>query len=85
MRLLIGLGLIGGVPAIVGTWTGGLAHSRVLAVLFLAVGAGAVFEVAYEIGRLIRQDSQTRLMPLTLASGVVAGMLVLYVTGFLIK
>ena len=85
VRLLIGLGLIGGVPAIVGTWTGGLAHSRVLAVLFLAVGAGAVFEVAYEIGRLIRQDSQTRLMPLTLASGVVAGMLVLYVTGFLIK
>jgi len=85
VRLLMGLGLIGGVPAIVGTWTGGLAHSRVLAVLFLAVGAGAVFEVAYEIGRLIRQDSQTRLMPLALASGVVAGMLVLYVTGLLIK
>lgn len=85
VRLLIGLGLIGGVPAIVGTWTGGFAHSRVLAVLFLAIGAGAVFEVAYEIGRLIRQDSQTRLMPLTLASGVVAGMLVLYVTGLLIK
>jgi ZIP family zinc transporter len=83
--LLAGLGLIGGAPAIAGTWVGGLAHSQVLAVLFLSIGAGAVFEVAYEIGRLIRQDSQTRLMPLTLASGVVAGMLVLYVTGLLIK
>ena len=85
LRLLAGLGLIGGVPAIVGTWTGGLARSQVLALLFLAVGAGAVFEVAYEIMRLIRQDSQSPKIPLTLASGVVSGMLVLYVTGLLIK
>jgi ZIP family zinc transporter len=85
LRLLAGLGLIGGVPAIIGTWTGGLARSQVLALLFLAIGAGAVFEVAYEIGRLIRQDSQAPKIPLTLASGVVSGMLVLYVTGLLIK
>jgi zinc transporter ZupT len=85
VSLLAALGLIGGAPAILGTWAGGLAYSQVLAVLFLSIGAGAVFEVAYEIGRLIRQDSQTRLMPLTLTSGVLAGMLVLYVTGLLIK
>lgn len=85
VSLLAALGLIGGAPAILGSWAGGLAYSQVLAVLFLSIGAGAVFEVAYEIGRLIRQDSQTRLMPLTLTSGVVAGMLVLYVTGLLIK
>jgi zinc transporter ZupT len=83
--LLAALGLIGGAPAIAGAWAGGLVHSQILAVLFLSIGAGAVFEVAYEIGRLVRQDNQTRAMPLSLASGVVAGMLVLYVTGLLIK
>jgi zinc transporter ZupT len=85
LGLLAALGLIGGAPAIAGTWVGGLVHSQVLAVLFLSIGSGAVFEVAYEIGRLVRQDSQTRLMPLILTSGVVAGMLMLYVTGLLIK
>jgi zinc transporter, ZIP family len=84
-RLLLALGLIGGAPAIVGAWVGGLVYSQVLAVLFLAIGAGAVFEVAYEIVGLLRRDSQSRLMPLTITSGVVSGMLVLYVTGLLIK
>jgi ZIP family zinc transporter len=83
LRLLAALGLIGGAPAIAGTWAGGLLYSPVLAVLFLSIGAGAVFEVAYEIGRLIRKDAP--LLPFTLASGVVAGMAVLYVTGLLIK
>ncbi len=83
LGLLALLGLIGGAPAIVGTWAGGLLYSPVLAVLFLSIGAGAVFEVAYEIGRLIRQEAPRQ--PFTLASGVVAGMAVLYVTGLLIK
>ncbi len=81
--LLAALGLIGGAPAIAGTWAGGLLYSPVLAVLFLSIGAGAVLEVAYEISRLIRAEAPRR--PLTLASGVVAGMAVLYVTGLLIK
>jgi len=83
LGLLASLGLIGGAPAIVGTWAGGLVYSPVLAVLFLSIGAGAVLEVAYEIGRLIRQEAPRQ--PFTLASGVVAGMAVLYVTGLLIK
>jgi zinc transporter ZupT len=77
------LGLIGGAPAIAGTWIGGLLYSPALAVLFLSIGAGAVLEVAYEIGRLVRGDAPRQ--PFTLASGVVAGMAVLYVTGLLIK
>ncbi|OHD71705.1 MAG: hypothetical protein A2V99_01755 [Spirochaetes bacterium RBG_16_67_19] len=83
LGLLASLGLIGGAPAIVGTWAGGLVYSPVLAVLFLSIGAGAVLEVAYEIARLIRQEAPRQ--PFTLASGVVAGMAVLYVTGLLIK
>ena len=79
------MGLIGGGPAIAGAWLGGLTYCQPLAVLFLGIGAGAVFEVVYEIAKLIRKDVAKRPMPLTVFSGVTAGMLVLYVTGVLIK
>lgn len=79
------MGLIGGVPAIVGAWVGGLTYSQPLAVLFLAIGAGAVFEVVYEIGKLIQRDAAKRPVPLTIFAGVTVGMLLLYVTGLLIK
>jgi zinc transporter ZupT len=82
---LLWLGLIGGAPAIVGAWMGGLTYSQPLAVLFLAVGAGAVFEVAYEVGKLIQARSQKTPMPLTVFAGVTAGMLLLYLTGYFIK
>jgi hypothetical protein len=64
---------------------GGLVFSNVLAVAFLAIGAGAVFEVAYEITKMIRKDAATRPYPLTVFAGVLIGMLMLYVTGLLIK
>ena len=79
------LGLIGGAPAILGAWIGGFAPSPTLAVLFLAIGAGAVFEVIYEIAKLINKDTARQPLPLTVFSGVVAGMLLLWVTGLLIK
>lgn len=79
------LGLIAGGPAILGAWIGGLVASRPLAVLFLAIGAGAVFEVVYEIVKLTRQEQEKRPMPLTAFAGVTAGMLLLYVTGLVIK
>jgi zinc transporter ZupT len=82
---LVWLGLIGGAPAIVGAWIGGLSYSRPLTVLFLAIGAGAVFEVVYEIGKLIQKDTAKRPMPVTIFAGLTAGMLLLYVTGLLIK
>jgi hypothetical protein len=68
-----------------GAWIGGLVYSQVLAVLFLSIGAGAVFEVVYEIVKLIQKDAARRPMPLTIFSGVTAGMLMLYITGLLIK
>jgi zinc transporter ZupT len=79
------MGLIGGGPAIVGAWVGGLSFSQPLAVIFLAIGAGAVFEVAYEIAKLIQKDAAKRPMPLTIFAGVTAGMLMLYFTGLFIK
>jgi zinc transporter ZupT len=79
------MGLVGGAPAIVGAWIGGFSPSPVLAVLFLAIGTGAVFEVVYEIAKLIQKDTAREAMPLTVFSGIMAGMLMLWVTGLLIK
>ena len=86
LRTLAWLGLLGGVPAIIGAWVGGLVHSPPLSILFLSIGAGAVFQVAYEIGRkLVWGGSALRQRPLFAFGGVLAGMLVLYITGLAIK
>jgi zinc transporter ZupT len=85
IRNLLLLGFVGGAPAILGAWIGGFAPSPTLAVLFLGIGVGAIFEVIYEIARLIREDTAKEPQPLTVFSGVVAGMLLLWVTGLLIK
>ncbi len=85
LRSLALLGLIGGGPAILGAWIGGFAPSPTLAVLFLAIGTGAIFEVVYEIAKLIQKDTQRESMPATVFSGVLAGMLLLWATGLMIK
>ncbi len=81
------MGLIGGGPAILGAWIGGYTPSPFLAVLFLAVGAGAIFQVIYEISKLIQKDIQREGNPMSgyVVSGVLSGMLLLWVTGLLIK
>jgi len=85
-RVLAALALVGGGPAIVGAWVGGLVSSPHLSVLFLGIGAGAVFQVAYQIGRrLVWPAGSRRQMPFTAFAGVASGMLVLYITGLLVK
>lgn len=79
------LGLIGGAPAILGAWIGGYTPSPFLAVLFLAIGTGAIFQVAVEISRMIQKDTAREAMPMTVFSGVLTGMLLLWVTGIFIK
>ena len=86
LRTLAVLGLIGGAPAIVGTWIGGLVAAPTLSVLFLGIGSGAVFQVAYQLGRnLVWRADQRRQMPITAFAGALAGMLVLYATGLFVK
>jgi len=84
-RRLSAMGLLAGAPAIVGTWIGGFTFSAPLAALFLGIGAGAVFQVALEIFRLIRRDEARDPAPFVAFGGIAAGMLVMYVTGLLIK
>lgn len=84
-RRLVLWGLIAGAPAILGAWIGGYAPSALLAVLFLSIGAGAIFQVVYEIWKLLKRDVAAQSSPPLVYSGVVAGMLLLWITGLLIK
>src|SRR5262245_11980919 len=86
LRSLALLGLIGGGPAIVGAWVGGLVYSQPLSVLFLAIGAGAVFHVGFAISRqVIWKEMAKRQIPVTVFAGVLAGMLMLYASGLVLK
>ncbi len=85
IRHLAIMGLVGGAPAIVGSWIGGFSPSPTLAVLFLAIGTGAVFEVVYEITKMIKKDKTHETTPVTVFSGIMTGMLLLWVTGVLVK
>lgn len=82
---LLWMGLLGGLPAIFGAWIGGFTYSAPLAVLFLAIGAGAVFEVVYEVAKLVIKDNEKTPSPLVNFAGVTSGMLLMYVTGLLVK
>ncbi|MDX1613686.1 MAG: hypothetical protein R3300_05200 [Candidatus Promineifilaceae bacterium] len=87
-RVFLGLALLAGGPAILGTWIGGLAYSPLLAVIFLSLGAGAILQVIWEVAKLLwhdaRQRDQSALTWLNLAS-LAAGVLVMYLTAFLVK
>jgi len=85
IRQLAWMGLIGGGPAILGAWIGGFSPSPVLAVLFLAIGTGAIFEVVYEVAKLLQKDTAHEAMPMTVFSGALTGMMLLWITGLLIK
>ncbi|MBI3122285.1 MAG: divalent cation transporter [candidate division NC10 bacterium] len=80
------LGLVAGGPTIVGTWIGGFTYSEPWALLFLSVGAGAIFQVVYEIARFRAADGSVLAglaRPRNLL-GLLAGFLIMYATGFLV-
>lgn len=82
---LVLLGLLGGGPALLGALIGGLLPSQALVVLFAGIGAGAAFEVVYEISRLIRRELAQRPVPATVYSGIGAGLAALYVIGLIAR
>lgn len=77
-------GLIAGGPTIVGAWLGGLAYSPLLGTIALGVGAGAILQVIGVLYRLVARETEGRLWTPLTASGVAAGMLVMYATGLLV-
>jgi ZIP family zinc transporter len=84
---LIIMGLIAGVPTIFGTWIGGFVYSPVAAIIFLAIGAGAIFQVVLLIYQGITRAEADRgkiMSDASIISGFAAGMLIMYVTGLLV-
>lgn len=84
LRHLVALGLIAGAPTIVGTWIGGLAASSLWSLVFLSIGAGAIFQVTYIIVLQMGKDSLKVLSSAYGFTGLTAGMAVMYATGLLI-
>jgi len=81
---LVALGLIAGSPAIFGAWVGGFVYSPFTSVIFLAIGAGAIFQVIVVIMRWIREEGDKNFSSAAVASGFAAGMLVMYLTSILV-
>ncbi|HSA98127.1 MAG TPA: divalent cation transporter, partial [Candidatus Nitrosotenuis sp.] len=83
VRKIVGLGLIAGVPAIFGTWVGGFAYSPFTSIVFLSIGAGAIFQVVIVISKWLREyDKSFTSTPVV--AGIAIGMLIMYLTGMLV-
>lgn len=83
VRHLAFLGAIAGLPTIAGTWIGGFAYTPALGALFLALGAGAIFEVLWELGRLVEGREGGLFAPLN-AAGLALGLVLMYATALLV-
>jgi ZIP family zinc transporter len=86
LRHLVLLGLVAGVPTILGAWIGGFTYSPVWTTLFFAIGAGAIIQVVFEVWKLFARQAEKGAglaAPLN-AVGVVAGLLLMYVTGLFV-
>ena len=89
-------GAIAGTPAIFGGWIGGFAYSPFASVIFLGVGAGAIFQVMVVLVRWIARgrggsegsssssNSSSGLSGAPFVAGVASGMLIMYLTGMLV-
>ncbi|HEY7227103.1 MAG TPA: divalent cation transporter [Nitrososphaeraceae archaeon] len=83
-KLMI-MGLIAGGPTIIGAWIGGFLYSPIATVIFLSIGAGAIFQVVYSIGSWMYHTNGSRglLSNHWIIAGFAFGMLIMYLTGLL--
>lgn len=80
---LAAMGMIAGAPAIFGAWIGGFEYSPFAAIIFLGIGAGAIFQVIASILSWMRQD-ENKIISAPAAAGIALGMLVMYLTSILV-
>ena len=78
------LGMIAGAPAIFGAWVGGFVYSPFTSVVFLSIGAGAIFQVIIIILKWIREEGDKKLSSIAVVSGISVGMLIMYLTSILV-
>ena len=87
IRKLITMGLIAGVPTIVGAWIGGFLYSPIAAIIFLSIGAGAIFQVVFSITSWISSNTnepRKAMLSTPMIAGFTVGMAIMYATSLLI-
>ena len=86
LKHIVALGLIAGAPTIPGALLGGFSFSNLWASLFLAVGAGAIFQVVFEVLRYMADPRGllSMLGDLRVFLGLTLGMLAMYLTSLLV-
>ena len=80
---MIGVGMIAGIPAVFGTWIGGFSFSPFFTIIFLSIGAGAIFQVVFSIFRFVKEESDS-FSNISIISGIGAGLVVMYLTSIFI-
>jgi len=93
LRRLIFMGVIAGAPTIAGAWIGGFLYSPIATIIFLSIGAGAIFQVVYSIGSWVlrsvdnnNNDKNKKIVTVNIftIAGFAIGMIIMYVTGLLV-
>jgi zinc transporter ZupT len=91
LRNLVIMGLIAGIPTIIGAWIGGFLYSSFAAIIFLAIGAGAIFQVVLAIISWMSSNSSSNesrketLLNTPVIAGFTVGMTIMYVTSLLVS
>ena len=82
----VGLALLAGGPAILGAWIGGLVFDPFWSAIFLAVGAGAILQVVYEVGRLLVAEGEGTegLWRGEVLAGAALGLIIMYATALIV-
>lgn len=87
IRKLVVMGLIAGIPTIVGAWIGGFLYSPIAAIIFLSIGAGAIFQVVYSITSWMSSNTsepRKAMLSTPIIAGFTVGMAIMYATSLLI-
>ena len=81
---LVMMGILAGAPTIAGALIGGFSYSAAVAVFFLAIGAGAIFDVAFDITKQMSKGQWMSVFTVTNVLGFLAGLVIMYMTGVLV-
>ena len=88
---LVAMGMIAGVPTIIGAWIGGFLYSPIAAIIFLSIGAGAIFQVVLSIASWMTKNNNSveggrkTLLSTSMIVGFIVGMAIMYVTSLLVS
>jgi zinc transporter ZupT len=83
LKRLAGLGVVAGVPAVLGAWIGASAFNPSLAAFMFGLGAGAIAQVIVQIAPTVKDSAGRLLHPLAVA-GLLTGIAVMFTTNLLV-